>query len=467
MQLVFIDETSDSKFKDYFGLSVATINYTKYSKVKTKFQKILRKSNWDESIEFKGSCLFSAKSGDINVPITERIEIAEKIIKQNIAKSNARMNFHYLRHNVDPKEHGKEYLRLLPLLLSKALPKAPSGAGKNLVSITCDYHSDIHIQSISEALLPVIEQKKYVSLEEPTMVTSNFHTVGVLFADIVGHLAARIDTISNDAELFEGIPPEQFESNGKIRKLKASANLISQVKNSKLTTNRFGSKYIYYHCTHRKTGYHCRQGSVELQGLEAQIIQFLKTITIPDELHDLFMTHLEKGHKRLTVRNQAKVKSLQTAIATVSTKKKNLTHIRLQGMIDDDEFLESRNQLDFEEKNLAQQLEQAKNPAPMFEPFKNHLEFCNKAVLWFKEGNPETKRLILKTVCSNPMIRDKIFKTEAAKPFLVVPKNAGLRFLRAVGSNFRKYNGKNACGYGFLGNKDWKNNKPSDQNSCL
>ena len=43
MLLIFVDETCDSKFKDYFGLSVATINYTKYAKVKTEFQKILKK----------------------------------------------------------------------------------------------------------------------------------------------------------------------------------------------------------------------------------------------------------------------------------------------------------------------------------------------------------------------------------------------------------------------------------------
>ena len=232
-------------------------------------------------------------------------------------------------------------------------------------------------------------------------------------------------------------------------------------------TNRFGSKYIYYHCTHRKTEHDCRQGSVELRQLETQIIQFLETITIPDELHELFMQHLDKNHQSLTVRSQAKVKSLKTALTATSTKKKNLTHIRLQGMIDDAEFMETRNQLEFEEKNLTQQLKEAENPAPMFEPFKNYLAFCNKAVLWFKEGNPETKRLILKTVCSNPVIRDKIFKTEAAKPFLVVPKNAGYPFLRAVRSNFRKYNGKNANWYGFLGGKDRKDSKLPDQGDRL
>ena len=59
MLLVFIDETSDSKFDDYFGLSISTINHTNYKTIKDGFQKILKESRWDESIEFKGSYLFS------------------------------------------------------------------------------------------------------------------------------------------------------------------------------------------------------------------------------------------------------------------------------------------------------------------------------------------------------------------------------------------------------------------------
>ena len=231
MLLVFIDETSDSKFKDYFGLSMVTINYTKYPKIKTEFQKILRKSKWNEEKEFKGSCLFSAKSGDVNVSIDERVEIAEKVIRLNISKSNARMNFHYLKHKVAAKKHGKEYLRLLPMLLEKALPKAPTGAGKNLISVICDYRSDINIKQISKAITPIVEKKKFVMYEDPTMASSNFNTVGILYADIIGYLAARIDIISNDSELFEDITPEQYKTNGKIRKLKTSKNLISDVKN--------------------------------------------------------------------------------------------------------------------------------------------------------------------------------------------------------------------------------------------
>jgi hypothetical protein len=62
------------------------------------------------------------------------------------------------------------------------------------------------------------------------MVTSSFDTVGIMFADIVCYLVGRVDTISHDAELFRGLSDEQFERNGKIRKLRSSTQLISKVK---------------------------------------------------------------------------------------------------------------------------------------------------------------------------------------------------------------------------------------------
>ena len=231
MLLVFVDETSDSKFRDYFGLSVVTINHIKYAKLKSDFQKILQKSKWDESIEFKGSCLFSAKSGDTKVTVEERVEIAEKIVDLNIAKKNASMNFFYLKHKAPADRHGQEYIRLLPLLLKKAVAKAPSGAGKNIVAVHCDHRDDILPKKLNAAILPVFSQKKYIMLEETQMFSSNFNTVGILYADIIGYLVGRIDTISNDSELFEDITPDEYETNGKIRKLRSSANLIAKIKN--------------------------------------------------------------------------------------------------------------------------------------------------------------------------------------------------------------------------------------------
>jgi hypothetical protein len=58
MLLAFVDENSDSKYKDYLDLSVALINASCYPKIKREVQSILSERGWDPKIEFKGSYLF-------------------------------------------------------------------------------------------------------------------------------------------------------------------------------------------------------------------------------------------------------------------------------------------------------------------------------------------------------------------------------------------------------------------------
>ena len=53
MWLGFVDETSDTKYKDYFGLSVALVNAAFYPNIKREAQRILIHGGWDPNIEFK------------------------------------------------------------------------------------------------------------------------------------------------------------------------------------------------------------------------------------------------------------------------------------------------------------------------------------------------------------------------------------------------------------------------------
>jgi len=228
MRLIFVDETSDFKFSDYFGLSVAVMNSSFYGQIKRGFQRILTDAGWDPCVEFKGSYLFSATKGCQNVGIEERIGMASAILSLSVAKANARMRFAYCcNRSTDAKS---DYLKYLPPLLGKALPRAETKAGKNLAAIYCDYRSDLRASEIQEAVLPTLEHKGYTLLEDVVTVDSSFHTVGILYADLVAYLAGRIDTISNDSELFDSIPADQLQNNGRVRKLRASVALINRVK---------------------------------------------------------------------------------------------------------------------------------------------------------------------------------------------------------------------------------------------
>jgi hypothetical protein len=233
MKLLFIDETSDDKFKDYFGLCMSLIDHTHYAILKEKFHKILNKSKWNVDIEFKGQFIFSAKSGDISVPINERIEICKQIVDLTASKRNSRVKFYYTskRGITNQKE---EYLRSIPLLLSKALPKAPTGAGKNIIAMNFDSRRDVNYKEIREVAYPIIKEKGYILFEDIVLRESCYETIGILYTDIVAYLIARVETIGNDSELFASIPPEEFENNGKIKKLKNSTELIQRVKSFKI-----------------------------------------------------------------------------------------------------------------------------------------------------------------------------------------------------------------------------------------
>ena len=228
MQLVFVDETSDSKFKEYLGFCVVTMNAKFYPQIKERAQAILLGIGWDPEIEFKGSYLFSAKSGCKEIDIERRIDAAHKLIDLHIAEKNRRMAFHY--GDMQSTNHGEAYLFNLPSLLLKVLPKAKKGPGKNLLLVHCDYRQDVDIDQLHFAISAVARRKGYVLFERVEMAHSTFDTVGLMYADLVAYLQGRIDTISHDSELFEGITEEQFRTNGKLKKLVSSVELISKVR---------------------------------------------------------------------------------------------------------------------------------------------------------------------------------------------------------------------------------------------
>jgi hypothetical protein len=227
---IFVDETSDEKHRDYFGLCCTAIHHSFYPQIKRECQQILRDGGWDFNVEFKGAYLFSAKKGCIEIDIDKRIELAEKILELTTAPKNARMKLSYFR--TSSTDHKKDYLEYLPFLVRDILGKYSFSRrqGKNLVVVTCDNRPDISIRELREAILPVIADRKYELFEDVIQVNSNCETIGVLFSDIIGYLMSRIETITSDVDLFENLTPEQIEKNGKLRKLASSWQLIDKIK---------------------------------------------------------------------------------------------------------------------------------------------------------------------------------------------------------------------------------------------
>jgi len=208
MKIIFIDETSDSEKKEYLGICCALVDSHSYKAIKEAAQSIFVKSGWNTKVEFKGSTLFSITKGDPQILIDKRIEMARDLIKLNISKKLSRIKFIYC--DLDCNNFKKDYLKCLPLVLEKLLPIAPKRAGKDLLVIHFDENQSIRQDELRAAVMKVINKKGYTLLEDVISSHSNFETVGILFADLVGYLVGRRQIISKDSDLFEGFTPEQL-----------------------------------------------------------------------------------------------------------------------------------------------------------------------------------------------------------------------------------------------------------------
>jgi hypothetical protein len=225
MRFLFVDETGDSKEKAYLGLCIASIDSTKYALLKKGALKILEKAGWPHEIEFKGSYLFSKTSGCKDVPVDERVAAAEKILELN-AKKRSRIKFAYGQmQSANPND---DYLEGLPGLIYRVLPKAPQGAGKNLVLVACDDRSGIDADVLNHAVKKAVQARGYVLLERPMQVKSSTDTVGIMFADIVGYLLGRLDTI--DVGKFDQLTAQQLETHGDFKKHESATKLIEKIK---------------------------------------------------------------------------------------------------------------------------------------------------------------------------------------------------------------------------------------------
>ncbi len=231
-------------------------------------------------------------------------------------------------------------------------------------------------------------------------------------------------------------PKLQFAYTGLIRCGECECAITAEKK-----VNRFNSHYVYYRYTHRKTNYVCKQKSLEVRKLENQFKQFLESIVIDEEMHDLILEQAVKEKDKVGQSYQSKISSLDRALTKSKNQSETILQMRMDELISNDEFKDQRSKLQFEQKKLVEQIEKLGNVNVWFAPFKDYLEARKQAIKWFENGSLEVKRLIMKSVGSHAMIMDKKLSIQAAKPFFQIPKNATNGDLLGVVQSFRKHYG--------------------------
>ena len=110
-------------------------------------------------------------------------------------------------------------------------------------------------------------------------------------------------------------------------------------------TNRFGSRYIYYHCTRRHRTPRCTEPSIEAKSLQSQMRAYLEQVYVPDELHNWAIENLFGDAQAQLQEIERTTSRIRQSIKETETQLSNLTDLRIRGMIGDEEFEEKRQEL--------------------------------------------------------------------------------------------------------------------------
>ncbi len=202
-------------------------------------------------------------------------------------------------------------------------------------------------------------------------------------------------------------------------------------------TNRYGSRYTYYHCSKRRLDYDCRQPSISASGLDEQILRFLREISPPEEFHRWGLARLERLVEAHGEASNAKRASLEERRAALDREIQNLTKLRIRDLLTDEEYLWQLRDLERERLQLTQSLGTLGESGSWFEPAQVLISFSVSAASRFEAGDLRTKRMILTIVSSNPTLRDRELRIDAKRPFRRWPRTASISEMRGLVKDVR------------------------------
>src|SRR6202171_5157514 len=203
-------------------------------------------------------------------------------------------------------------------------------------------------------------------------------------------------------------------------------------------TNRFGSKYVYYHCARRRAHERCSEPYVQVGSIESHMREFLESVLFSPKGHAWALKTAKRDELSVEETLCARRGSLERALAGNELALTNLRHLRVMEQATEAEYLADRAKLLDEHTKLEQALGQL-SPEKMIEPEQAFVLFNVRALKWFDDGDGATRRLLIEAAGSNPTLRAGKLKIDAAFPFRRYENSADIRQLCTVLNDVRTH----------------------------
>lgn len=140
-------------------------------------------------------------------------------------------------------------------------------------------------------------------------------------------------------------------------------------------------------------------------------------------LHEHFTQSMDEAEGLGKKQRQAEKRSVEKALRDTEAWLTNLRRLHVRGRFSQEEFEREEREIRQEQFRLQESLSQIEVATARFE-FEGMLDsFSKQAVFRFETGDSRQKRLIVRAVSSNTVLKDKVLRIEARKPFVEVDEN--------------------------------------------
>ncbi len=223
-----------------------------------------------------------------------------------------------------------------------------------------------------------------------------------------------------------------FAFTGLIRCGECGAMITAEdkVKNQK---NGNIHNYTYYRCT-KRTKHVCSQKTVELKKLEEQIQEILQSIVIPEEFIKFAIEVIESDIESEAQTNKGFIETYKKELNILIKKNDKLTEMKIDDLISEEEFKKKKSEYKKRQLELELLIEEFElKDSHTTASINDALLFGHIAAEAFQNATLEEKRIILSSLGSNLLIKDRKLEISFEKPISI---------LNEISSSIRGKNGK-------------------------
>jgi len=211
----------------------------------------------------------------------------------------------------------------------------------------------------------------------------------------------------------------EFAFSGLIRCEECGCMITAEEK-----VNQYGNHYTYYHCTKKKPSVPCHQKYIDLMELERQFIGILQNIHVPQMFLDMALNYLKEKEGTELNRLEDIRKSQEKALSGYQKKLDNLNQMRLNDLINDEEYISEKRRL-LENKTTLELRLGNNSWKSSYDLTKEVFVLASQACGRFLNGTWKDKRSVIRDLRSNFFLKDKTLIIRAQKPLQII--ESGIR----------------------------------------